>query len=103
MPDRKGAVKTERQASMDDVPITNNRELFDACVDYAQNRDGYREYQRANDIIKEQLPAVSKETTFVIKHRGRPEEFAITVTPQEVDGYEVKARKQQRKRIVPAG
>jgi len=84
------------QASFEDVPLLNG-EILDACERYFASKDGYKDYVRANRDLKEALPAVEVPTRFIIG-----EQYFVEVTPQSVDGYEVEARRQQRKRVKEA-
>jgi len=87
------AVKDGGQAGFTDVPFMND-DLAEAIERYLEHKESASEYAKANKDIKEILPGVEEPTRFVIGER-----YFIEVTPQSVDGYAVKARRQQRKRI----
>jgi len=89
-------VNSGGQTSFEDVPMLNS-EVIDACERYFEHKESYKEYVSANRDLKDALPQVDVPTRFIVG-----EKYFIEVTPQSVDGYEVKPRKQQRKRVKDA-
>lgn len=81
------------QAGFEDVPFMHD-EIIDAIERYLEHKDPAKKYAKANKDIKEILPSVEVPTRFCIG-----EQYFIEVTPQSVDGYDVKPRRQQRKRV----
>ncbi len=89
-------VKRQSQVNFEDVPLMTG-EAIDACERYFEHKNGAKQYAQANRDLKELLPAVEQPTRFIVG-----EQFFIEVTPQSVDGYQVKPRHQQRKRVKEA-
>ncbi|HEX9640051.1 MAG TPA: hypothetical protein VGB13_01915 [Candidatus Krumholzibacteria bacterium] len=87
------AVKDGGQKSFVDVPLMAD-EVIDACERYFEHKEAYKEYIGANKDLAKALPVVEEPTRFIVGER-----YFIEVTPQSVDGYDVKPRKQQRKRV----
>ena len=91
--------KISKQTSFEDVPLDVSLEVLQALEKVLDGAQSVSDYNAANRIVKEAIPAVNDPTRFLVGNEG--EGYIIIVNPYTAKEHKVRGGERRRLTVKP--